>query len=432
MHYRGWREGAAGAASARGCGLAACPTDQSRMLRPVTTNHDPPRSRVALLLRHGLMPLLLGLLFTVIYLLSGALEPTHFNAHVYLADAMLHGRLTVDAAPGHMELVTRDGHQYLSYGIGPALLMLPFSLIWGLSLHQGLFSAAFGGAAVALWWLTLGRLKIEGATRSWLTAAFGLGSLFWFYAGQSGSTWWMLHVTTVCCLLLAIHETLGQQRGWLIGLAVGMAILTRTTVLFSLPFFVGMLWLLPRHGPDGRLRAVAACLLSLGALMSLNLWYNWVCFGHPLVSGYALQISGEPAAHHGPFSLVYIAQNPQGYFLKWPVALNAFPWFDPTRDGFSILISLPTLLLALRADYRDRLTQLALLACLSVMAIYLCYYWSGFAQFGRRYSVDFLPFAMLLIAAGARRSPRYWLPALTLAGVVVQVWGITWWHYKGW
>ncbi len=420
------------AASAKGCGLAVCPAAQSRMLRPVTTDHDPRRSRVALLLRHGLMPLSLGLLFTAIYLLSGALEPTHFNAHVYLADAMLHGRFSVDAAPPFMELVERDGHQYLSYGIGPAILMLPFSLIWGMSLHQGIFSAAFGGAAVALWWLILGRLGVEAVARRWLTVAFGLGSLFWFYAGQSGSTWWMLHVTTVFCLLLAIHETLGQQRGWLIGLAVGMAILTRTTLLFSLPFFLGMLWLAPRAGSPGRVRVLAGFFLPLGALMAFSLWYNWICFGHPLVSGYALQISGEPAAHHGPFSPVYLWQNLQGYFFNWPERLNAFPWFDPTRDGFSILISLPNLLLALRADYRERLNQMALLACVSVLAIYLCYYWSGYAQFGRRYSVDFLPFAMLLIAAGARHGSRFWLPALTLAGVVVEIWGITWWHYRDW
>ncbi|MNL69537.1 hypothetical protein D3C87_1944090 [compost metagenome] len=76
--------------------------------------------------------------------------------------------------------------------------------------------------------------------------------------------------------------------------------------------------------------------------------------------------------------------------------------------------------------------MLALVSCLGILAMYLVYYWSGYAQFGRRYSVDFLPFCMLLIASGTKGRVTPLLVAVTLVGALVQLWGLFWWGLKGW
>jgi hypothetical protein len=373
-------------------------------------------------------------LFWLIYLASGAARMTGFNAHVYLADAFWHGRFDLIHPPGYFELAHVGDRAYVAYGIGPTLLMMPFIRIWGLAFHQAMFSAGLAAAAVALWWSVVGRSGVTGQLRVWLTALFGLGSLMWYYGGQSGNTWALMHVTTVFGLVVALWELYGRRRGWLVGLGFGIAALSRQPVLLSAPFFVGMLW----RGSDGirpNVRTQLGFALAVGLLLAIDAWYNWGRFGSPFENGYkqVIYATTSPAlVPYGLFSLNYLKQNLVGYFLKLPERLGHFPWFDPTVDGFSLFLSLPALVLAVRADWRDRQVRLAALAIASIMAMYLVYYWSGFAQFGRRYTVDFLPFAMLLILNGTRQRLGPVVIISTLLGALVELWGLFWWGMKGW
>lgn len=370
--------------------------------------------------------------YSALYALSGALEVTPYNAHVYLAKALLQGQFYVDGVPAFMEKTTHAGHVYVAYGLTPALLMLPLVAVWGLAVHQALFFAMLGGAAVALWHATLGKLGVDTERRWVLTHVLGAGSLFWFYAGEGGRTWWIMHVAVVFFLLLAIYDCVGRQRAWVAGLAFGLAVLSRQSVFLALPFFVFLLWRDDRAagGPSiwGKAWRFA---LPLGLLLAFNAYYNYARFGSLMDNGYARVISETDQLPYGFFHLHYLAENVKTYLYAAPKALVQFPWFDPTMGGFSIFITTPALLLAFFADWRQRLNQLALVALLPIWAFYLVYYWSGYAQFGCRYSLDFLPFALLLIASAARKQGLMTLKLLLLGGVVVQVWGIFWWNMKG-
>jgi hypothetical protein len=346
---------------------------------------------------------------------------------------MLHGHFDLIRAPAHFELLRVAGHDYLAYGIGPSLLMLPFVALWGLDFHQALFSAVLAGMAVGFWWSILGSLDFRGSERAWLTTLFGLGSLFWFYGGRNGSTWSLTHVTVVFGLMLAIDEVVGQQRGWLVGLGVGLAVLARQPVLLSLPFFIGMLALEKTHKREFIL-AYLSFASTFGGLLLFDAYYNHTRFGSAFDNGYwrlILKSRDIGPRSWGLFNIKYVSQNARLYFLKLPDRLPNFPWFDPGLSGFSILLSTPALFLAIGADYRDRINLLALCCCLTIQGVYLTYYWSGFAQFGCRYSLDYLPFVMLLAAAGARNFPRWMLRAATLAGIIIEIWGIGWATYKG-
>lgn len=370
----------------------------------------------------------LFLLFWLIYCLTGSFKPTPYNPHVHLAYSMLHGSFAMPEPTGPFEIFRVNGKPYVAYGVGPALLMLPFVAIWGLGFHQAMFCAALAAASVTLWWLITGRLGLDSEIRTWLTVIFGLGSLFWFYGGQSGSGAPIMHVAVVFGLMLAIWECLGKQRAWLVGLGFGIAVLSRQPALVALPFFVGMLW----QG-DRKVRQILWFGVGLGVLLAFNGYYNWARFGNLLDNGYArvnAEIFGAYATL-GDLHWNYLKQNIHGYFLKLPERIGQFPWFDPTTHGFTIFLSLPALAFAFDADYRKRMNALALFAAVAIMSVYLFYFWSGWVQFGRRYSVDALPFMMLLIASGARNRRGPLLVGLALLGVVVEVWGIFWWHTKG-
>jgi hypothetical protein len=129
------------------------------------------------------------------------------------------------------------------------------------------------------------------------------------------------------------------------------------------------------------------------------------------------------------FSVKYVPQNMATYFLKLPMKSREFPWIDPTIDGFSIFIATPALFLAMAADYRKRINILALSACVAVQALYLSYFSTGNEQFGARYPIDYLPFVTLLAADGSKRLPSKCLLLATIAGVLVELWGIVYWRY---
>jgi hypothetical protein len=169
--------------------------------------------------------------------------------------------------------------------------------------------------------------------------------------------------------------------------------------------------------------------------MTFDAFYNAARFGSVFDNGYkrvVLATTDSRFLPWGLFSIKYAAQNAKTYFLKLPENLPEFPWYDPTMGGFSVLISTPALFLATAADYRKGINLLSFAACLGIQALYLIYYWSGYAQFGCRYTVDYLPFVNLLAASGSKNRPSRTLVFATFAGVLVEVWGIVWWRYKAW
>ncbi len=375
--------------------------------------------------------IVVSLVYWAIYLASGSYRRTPFNAHVYLAYAMLHGHFYLINPPGHFEMTHFAGRAYIAYGIGPSLLMLPFVAFFGLAFQQSMFSAAVAAVTVALWWSTLEFLSPCRVTRMWLTILFGLGSLFWFYGGENGNTWSLMHVTTVFGLMLAIHQIISKQHSWLSGMAFGLAVLSRQPVLLSFPFFVGMLW-----GRDKTsIRRQFGFAVGLCVILLFGAYYNAVRFGSFFDNGYTRVIFDTKDVNvltWGLFNLKYARQNALIYFYNMPTRISRFPWLDPYMAGFSIFLTTPALFVAIAADYHKRINLLGLAACLTIQSLYLTYFWSGYAQFGCRYSVDYLPFVMLLAADGANNQPKWFLIVVTFLGVLIEIWGISWWLYRGW
>jgi Gpi18-like mannosyltransferase len=376
---------------------------------------------------------LIVLLFWRLYETLGCSQPTPYNAHVLLAWSMLHGHFDLINPPGYLELTNLAGRSYVAYGIGPSLLMLPLVALWGPGFNQPSFNAALGGLAVALWWSITGLLGLDYWKRIWLTLLFATGSLFCFVAGQNGNTWSLMHVTTVFGLMLAIYDVLGCRRGWVAGLGFGIAVLSRQPALLALPFFAVMLWSGAAGDRTRIIKRELAFAVALGLLLAFDAYYNYARFGSPFDNGYRRVVEATGGAGPwGLFSIHYLAQNYQIYFLQLPERIPGFPWLNPTMAGFSIFISTPALYLALVGNYRERINQLALAAVVGIQAIYLVYYWTGYAQFGCRYSVDYLPFVMLLAAAGSKYCLNWMVALYAVIGTVIELWGVVWWAQHGW
>jgi hypothetical protein len=115
------------------------------------------------------------------------------------------------------------------------------------------------------------------------------------------------------------------------------------------------------------------------------------------------------------------------------------PLAVPVDIGTSILLSAPGLLLALLALRRHGLARLGLATAAAVTliaAFNLAHFSQGWVQWGYRFSLDFLPFLLPMVALGAARPSdgrvRLLAVALLVAGGLVNWWGVNWGQLLAW
>jgi hypothetical protein len=97
----------------------------------------------------------------------------------------------------------------------------------------------------------------------------------------------------------------------------------------------------------------------------------------------------------------------------------------------SLLLTSPAYLLAIPALLRLRQSRMiagAAIAVLAIAFVNLMHFSQGWVQFGYRFSNDFAPFALILVALGMLRlgQVRGWVAVLVGASIVVNTWGVAW------
>ena len=229
----------------------------------------------------------------------------------------------------------------------PALLLLPFVALWGLTTDDQAIFTILAAVDVAICWWTLGRLRVRPAIRVGGTVFLAFGTVFWFTA-QVTTTWYQAHIVAVGLTLLAIGIAVGadpdgdegaedgaagnpgarsrlpSERLWRLpglpavdprqfaaGLLFGLACTARLTVIFGAPFFAFV-----GSGGDWRRRGWSAGLgaaLPIVALVTYNVVTTGQLF-HPAYDYlYTLEATGYPTlGYHPEWSVEdarYIPQN---------------------------------------------------------------------------------------------------------------------------
>ncbi len=377
---------------------------------------------------------------------------------LYLADAFLHGRTWLISALGPNDIVAIDGRVYVPFAPFPALLLMPLVAIVGpqtADTWQPIINAGLAAIDVGLAFLLMGRVGVARVRhRVALAVLFGFSTQIWWVTTRGG-VWHTGHLVASLLTLVALIELFGRRRMLLLGLAGGAAFLTRAPVLFAMPFYG--LWSLigepaacgfdarfdrfrrvrdagrSAGGAIGALPIRDWALLTLGFVPSLlfSFWYNAVRFGSPFESGYGLAtLPGflEVQREVGLFSVAHLAMNLDYLLWHLPKLIPDFPFFRPDGLGMSIFLTSPALLLAVRAPWRDRRAWLLAAAFLVTLVPSVLYYGGGWLQFGYRYALDSIPFALALcgMAVAARgRVGKGWL-VLIVFGVLVNAAGVYW------
>jgi hypothetical protein len=116
------------------------------------------------------------------------------------------------------------------------------------------------------------------------------------------------------------------------------------------------------------------------------------------------------------------------------------PIAAPDWVGTSVILTSPAYLLApvafipVMRRKLDRVTAGAAIAVVAIAFVNLMHFSQGWVQFGYRFSNDFAPFAIVLVALGASRLGRYWpvLVPFVVASVAINLWGTIWGVMLGW
>ena len=342
----------------------------------------------------------------LVYLLSASREPQSLDYFVRLADAFLHGRIYLTEAPSWLnELVPKDGVYYVVYPPMPAVLLMPFVAIFGTGFHQQIASCLFGGIAVGLAWALLGRFAITAWTRLFLTAVFGFGTVLW-YTTEVGSGWYISHAAAVMFMTASLNLAFERRWPWAVGFLLGCAAISRLPTGLAAPavlaILMGIGW--PLRIPEDRalaFRRTIAFGVGIGVPALVYFTYNLVRWGTFTDQGYTLipGVLEDPIyAEHGILALEYIPRHVHAIFLRSWNYVDDAPFFQPNWWGLGLFLTTPLFLWLAKGRLRDPRVLFSVVGIAIVLVPIVTHGNVGISQFGYRFSLDFQPLLLVILA----------------------------------
>ncbi|MGB6713399.1 MAG: hypothetical protein WBE30_07220 [Candidatus Cybelea sp.] len=355
--------------------------------------------------------------------LVSQLRPTPYNNYVLLAQAFLHGRAWIDWPGAYIDALQYAGRYYIIEAPLPAILLLPFTAIFGLQTNQTLLAIVLAAVAVGAAWELGERFGLRASANAWI-CAFLLAGTDLLWCATLGDVWFIAHVSAVAFTLLALAELAGKRRGWLVALFAACAFESRFSMVLALPAYAYLL-LAPRRRMT-ELIPFASVLIAVGALWvfyNRARWGTWSDIGY--TTWYHQDQAGMPFG--SPFRLIYLPYQFWSFFIQAPTRVAAFPWLRPEYSGVALTWTSPALILAFFARTPVRWAIALWIAALLTALPNFLYYVNGFAQFGMRHALDFEPFLVALMMLAVRdRFPR-WGYALIAYSCAVGLWGSWYW-----
>jgi len=369
-----------------------------------------------------------ALVFVIYFVTSKGSTP--YDHYVRLSDAFLHGRLYLINAPSWLELARIGDKGFVMDPPGPTLFVLPWVAIWGLSTNQVIISMLVGSAAVGLFWVFATQLRWSLSFKMAMTVLVALGTNFWWVA-TDGSVWMLAHVSAVFFLMAALVETTGKNRPWLVGLLVGLAGLSRLPTFLAFPFFAYTI----SRGTSGRwgtIRRLTIFGFVLAAMGGLYLLYNYGQYGTFTPGYYKGQYLSGPWYSKGLFDISYIPRHINAILFNAPKPTDNFPFFKPSPMGLGLFFTTPALLYMFGARLKERLVLPAIAGILLTSIPIVTCAVTGWAQFGYRYSLDVLPFMVILVASGMSHRLNKLKIAVILLSCAINLWGVLSFHEFNW
>lgn len=372
-----------------------------------------------------------GLIFAIYFLTSKGNTP--YDYFTRLSDSFLQGKYYLTENPPWLsELIPAGSNKfYVVYPPMPALVSLPFRLIFEKKFEQQYLAHLLGAGIAALTILISWTIKKDLRLAIWSSLLIGLGSIVWFLSSV-GSSWYLGQVSAAFFLTAAIYESLNKKRSMFIGILLGASFLSRIHTIISFPFFLYVL-----SGKDWFRKYF---LFGLGVLpfILFNFSYNYIRFGTIFDQAYFLlpKVLAEEKMSwfiHGVANPIYIPNNLKAMLWSFPKIQMSFPFIQPSWAGLAIWITTPAFIYVFWAEIKEKINIFAWFSIIMILLIVSSHGGTGWAQFGYRFAVDFYPFLLFLIIKGVARIGvkwHHWL--LLIVSILVNTWGVLWINKFNW
>jgi len=355
---------------------------------------------------YELMPL--ALLFVALFVFT-------YNFYEYgdqqfsdLANSFLHYKLYfLDSSYYNQHLIDNvffNNHYYWPLGPFPAVVLMPFvwlGNIFKFYFFQGNLNFFLVILLSYLIFKLARKINFSITDSTYWCVAFIFSSMFLSIAMIS-SSWYFAHTITVLLLFLALLENFGKKRYFLIGLVLGLVLLTRLTAFIGILFFVFDILLEKNYNWPEKIKNILKLALIPIICLILLLTYNYARFNNPLDQGYRAQILQSAFMvdknHYGLFNLKYL---PRGLYyslismpkpvLESDSRLLKFPFVKADPWGMSIFLTSPYLIYLFFIKIKNKAAIKLLLTSAIIWLIISASFFIGWTQFGFRYALDFMP-----------------------------------------
>ena len=383
------------------------------------------------------------LVLTAVSLYSVIVRNFRPDQFIYLAENLTKGKLSVDDMPLiYPDYAIFKGHVYLPPGPLPAIILIPFLNALGKGFRPGWISLLITLANIFLLFHLLNLFLKERDTLKWLLLLF-FGGCVYFGVSVTMVSWYFAHIVATTCTLLSLLTILKNRNPFLGGLFLGLAAACRLSILFAFPALIFIIWnnFLLQKVEEATIRTKARntfiFIIGLCLPLLLLLWYNYARFGTFFETGYGIDVVGssalEEARSYGLFSIVHIPRNLYVLLLEGPLPfpnlqnpIFTFPFLQPSPLGMGIFFTSPALLFALKAHIKEPIVKACWLGIILILVPLLSHYATGWIQFGFRYSIDFMPFLIVLTGLGIGPKLDDKARWIILVSVLINLWGTAW------
>ena len=382
--------------------------------------------------------LLIFAAFSSIVILLTAAKFNNDRSLTLLAAQFLKGHISMepDKSLPLGDIALYGGKYYLYFGPLPSMILVPAVALFGRDFPQVFIGITSLVVTFYVVYLLARFFKFGEADSLWLSLFIAFSTVL-LSSSLINITAYQVEVLGVPLVFLSLYFYFAKKNYALAGLFLGLAILTRFTLIFGLAFFVAE-FLQKRMNK----RDVVHFLAAFFFCFAIFAGYNFIRFHSFLETGYNhLRPQPFPLSKNYEFGAVSPAHIPanlysflimppepilhysKGFVLKFPY-LRANPW------GMAIWFTSPLFLFLLFKFKKWKYTISALIAAVFLAIPIFTYFSVGFAQFGYRYALDFLPFLFLLLIPSL--SPKLSKAAIALiaAGVIfnglyiTSLWGV--------
>jgi hypothetical protein len=323
------------------------------------------------------------------------------------------------------EIAQRSKKYYVSFPPFPALLFLPAVAIAGLNVNDVLLTVLLAPFGPMLLFLVLRRLSARGDSRRteredlWLTAMFGLGTVY-YYSSVLGQVWYTAHIVATALCGAFVLASFEAAYPLLAGLALGALVLTRPQMGFVGIFFLYEAWRANRL----TLRTMVRVGAPVAAFGAAGAWFNYARFGSPTEFGhFYLNVRWtDRIQRYGLLNYHFLSRNLAAAFTLLPKILAKRPFVMVPWHGLSMLVTTPALGYLLWPKVSGGLHRSLWLTVLPIALLSFLYQNDGWVQFGFRFSIDYLFLLVMLLAIGARKMTGT-MKILIIVGIAVNLFG---------